>query len=137
MQAWGGDGRADGMWFEEVGLPSMSKTTSDSALLHPHCYYQHWKANKDWGWEILSLFSPNLVANQTPISSITPPPMLFLDPPHTPRPWRPGEDLAIQRVIRLLQAASSRLSAVTPGAPRCFLYAGIQVAESSSPPPSE
>ena len=23
------------------------------------------------------------------------PPMLFLDPPHTPRPWRPREDLAI------------------------------------------
>ena len=32
-------------------------------------------------------FSPNLVANHTPISSITPP--CYLDPPHTPRPWRP------------------------------------------------
>ena len=41
--------------------------------------------------------------------------MLFLDPPHTPRPWQPGEDLAILRVIRLLQAASSHPSAVTPG----------------------
>ena len=32
-------------------------------------------------------FSPNLVANHTPISSITPP--CYLDSPHTPRPWRP------------------------------------------------
>ena len=32
-------------------------------------------------------FSPNLVTNHTPISSITSP--CYLDPPHTPRPWWP------------------------------------------------
>ena len=32
-------------------------------------------------------FSSNLVANHTHISSITPP--CYLDPPHTPHPWRP------------------------------------------------
>ena len=32
-------------------------------------------------------FSPNLVANHTAISSITPP--CYLDPPHTPRAWWP------------------------------------------------
>ena len=47
-------------------------------------------------FQIFSLFSPNLVANHTPISSITHP-MLILDPPSD-------------------QAASSRPSAVTPGA---------------------
>ena len=31
-------------------------------------------------------FSPNLVANLTPISSISPPRVTYLDPPHTPRP---------------------------------------------------
>ena len=137
MQAWGGDGRADGMWFEEVGLPSMSKTTSDSALLHPHCYYQHWKANKDWGWEILSLFSPNLVANQTPISSITPPPHAILGSTAYTSPLAarrgssdPESDTPSPSRILSPVCRNSR-------SPRCFLYAGIQVAESSSPPPSE
>ena len=32
-------------------------------------------------------FSPNLVVNHTPISSITPP--CYLDPLHTPLPWQP------------------------------------------------
>ena len=61
------------------------------------------------------------------------PPMLILDPPHTPRPWRSGEDLAIQRVIRLLQAASSRPSAVTPGAQGAFC---MRASKLLSPPPS-
>ena len=59
--------------------------------------------------------------------------MLILDPPQTPHPWRPGEDLAIQRVIRLLQAASSRLSAVTPGAQGAFF---MWASKLLSPPPS-
>ena len=39
-------------------------------------------------FQIFLPFSPNLVPNHTPISSNTPPPC-YLDPPHTPRPWRP------------------------------------------------
>ena len=59
--------------------------------------------------------------------------MLILDPPHTPRPWGPGEDLVIQRVIRLLQATSSHPSAVTPGARGAFC---MRASKLLSPPPS-
>ena len=45
------------------------------------------KKKKKFISDFIPLFSPNLVANHTPISSITPP--CYLDPPRTPRPWRP------------------------------------------------
>ena len=54
--------------------------------------------------------------------------MLFLDPPHTP-----GEDLAIQGVISLLQAASFSPICRNSRSPRCFF---MRASKLLSPPPS-
>ena len=58
------------------------------------------------------------------------PPMLILDPPHTPHPWRPGEDPESDT------PSSSRILSPICRNSRA-LYAGIQVAESSPLPWSD
>ena len=60
-------------------------------------------------------FSPNLVANHTHISPITPSYCIRFTT-HIPVPGGSWKDLAIQRNTRLLQAVSTLLSAMIPGA---------------------
>ena len=62
---------------------------------------------------ILSLFLPIWLPITPLFLQLPPPPHAILDPPHTPCPWRPQRDLAICRMTRLLQAASSSLIAIT------------------------